>query len=348
MLSALNDAGQPVDWWFMYKVSAESESSSGRKATGGEYAYLDAAGAARGGGLALSSCLVHQAMGALYHTLAPLFEPAAQRYGPVGWYFYNDEDPINGKVIGARGHTKGVVAWDVATDSGFWLVTSTPLFPKPGAYEYPATGLKMAQTKLCVSLPSVAVARQIANQQYHAHQPNVHAASALPPGVAPPAGDARPLLMQNKVAPGTTPVTATVPFQSRGGQKFMSIAKNKHWGLDFYNDLVGPALHANLEVETWEHYATPAPADSDKVHHVVAMKSVTLEPIGIPFSWSEEDDHAKLAISDPSESEHWVCVGDINYTKSMENRGGGTVAFQCEPLWKDLAKALSTRAEPKR
>ena len=78
------------------------------------------------------------------------------------------------------------------------------------------------------------------------------------------------------------------------------------------------------------------------------MNSVTLEPLGIPYSWSESFDHAKLAISDPDEKVHWVCVGDINFTLAQEKRGGGTVAFKCDPLWKELSKILSTAPEPKR
>jgi deoxyribonuclease-2 len=77
------------------------------------------------------------------------------------------------------------------------------------------------------------------------------------------------------------------------------------------------------------------------------MKSVNLAPLGIPISWSEEQDHAKLAISDKTESNHWICVGDINFTIAQEKRGGGTVAFRCEPLWKSLSEILSTEAEPK-
>lgn len=348
MLSARNDAGQPVDWWFMYKVSARSESSAGRKATGGEYAYIDADMAASGAGLVLSPHQVTDHVGALAGTLSPLLGPEAQPYGPVGWFFYNDENPITKAVVSSRGHTKGVLAWDAATDTAFWLVISTPLFPTPNApYSYPATGLMMAQTLLCVTLQNVDMARRIANQMYQAQQPNVYAASTLPPGAVPSPDDARALLMQDKVASGTAPVTATVPFQSRGGQKFIAIAKNRYWGRDFYNDLVGPALHENLEVETWEHGVTPGTTESDGVHQLIPMHSVTLEPLGIPFSWSEAYDHAKLAVSAPTEQVHWVCVGDINYTKAQEKRGGGTVAFQCEPLWQGLAKALSTMPEPK-
>ena len=120
----------------------------------------------------------------------------------------------------------------------------------------------------------------------------------------------------------------------------MSMAKNKTWGLDFYNDLVGPALNENLDVETWEHDPTPPALDSDNIHTVVDMAGINLMPLGIDISWPEPDDHAKLAISARSESTHFVCVGDINFTIAQRKRGGGTVAFQCEPLWQSLSICL--------
>ena len=36
LLSAFDDSGQPVDWWFAYKVSSKSESTDGSTPTGGE------------------------------------------------------------------------------------------------------------------------------------------------------------------------------------------------------------------------------------------------------------------------------------------------------------------------
>ena len=38
-LSAMNDDGKPVDWWFAYKVAGKSTSTDGTKATGTEYVY---------------------------------------------------------------------------------------------------------------------------------------------------------------------------------------------------------------------------------------------------------------------------------------------------------------------
>jgi len=240
------------------------------------------------------------------------------------------------------------VAFDLETDSAFWLIHSTPKFSPKGVYGYPETGIKMAQTLLCITLESADVAQLIARQMFVAQQPNVYLASEIPADLQKLPNDGRVKLIQNQAAQGTTPVQCVVPFNSKGGTKFMSIAKNKTWGLDFYNDLVGPTLHENLDVETWEHDPTPPPADSDKIHDVVAMKSINLNPLGIDIAWGEEDDHAKLAISDKTEQVHYVCVGDINFTIAQEKRGGGTVAFQCDPLWSSLSAIFETVSVPEK
>ncbi len=349
MLSAKNDAGQPVDWWFAYKISSESESSKGLKATGGEYVYYDADTAAAGGKLALSSNVMNKKEGTLYSTLSQLYGRSAKGNRSLGFWFYNDENPIKGKpkgkVVSSRGHTKGVVAFDLKSDTGFWLIQSTPLFPPAEGFSFLETGMKMAQTFLCITLHSAHTAMRIAHSMYVAQQPSVYYASKIPKDL--PKVDYRALLMQNEIDHGRTKVAIDFPFFSRGMEHFRLMAKNKYWGHDLYNDWVGPRLHQDLKVETWEHGKTPSRAESDGTHRVTAMQSVTLEP-NPAYSWSESYDHAKLAISDPDEKVHWVCVGDINFTLAQEKRGGGTVAFKCDPLWKELSRILSAAPEPKR
>ena len=340
-ISAIDENGNPVDWWFMYKVSGESTTSTGKKVLGTEYIYFDANAPADAKAV-LSPNYVDK-NGALPNTLAQIYTAANPNFG---WFCYNDENPITGEVVGARGHTKGVLAFDLESDSAFWLVHSTPKFAVKGAYGYPSTGVKMAQTLLCIRLENATVAQSIAKQMTVAQQPNVYLASDIPDALKAQPDDPRVQLMQDQIAPGNTPVHVVIPFNSKGGVKFMSIAKNKSWGLDFYNDLVGPTLNENLDVETWEHDPTPQPEDSDNVHNVVAMKSVNLNPLGIDICWGEEDYHAKLAISDRKEEIHYVCVGDINFTIAQEKRGGGTVAFQCDPLWNSLSAILEDVALP--
>jgi deoxyribonuclease II len=342
-LSAMDDSAEPVDWWFMYKVAGKSSTTEGARApqigghtvTGGEYLYFDANGST-GTKLALSPNEVGGS-GALGNTLQQVYGPSDSN---VGWFFYNDENPIDGKVNGARGHTKGVLAFDMGSDTAFWLIQSTPKFPPRDAYSFPTTGMENAQTLLCVTLQDASVAQSIAKQMFVAQQPNVYHASDVPSALTGEPNDPRVKLMNDQVAAGSTPVHVVIPFQSKAGLKFMSIAKNKTWNLDFYNDLVGPTLAENLDVETWEHDPVPPPDDSDKVHTVVDMKAVNLDALGLDVMWPEADDHAKLCISAASESTHYVCVGDINFTIAQRKRGGGTVAFQCEPLWSSISSIL--------
>jgi deoxyribonuclease-2 len=328
----------------MYKVSREAKSTLAQPLTGGEYVYYDAAMATRKEKLALSPNRLDKGEGALFHTLGQLYGATALGNKDLGWFFYNDEVPGTKDPNSALGHTKGVLAFDLKANTAFWLVQSTPLFPAPGNLQFPQTGFMMAQAFLCITLKDVETANLLAKQMYSAQQPNVYAASAVPAALNKAADGFLALLMAKKVAPGTTPVQTNIPFSSKGGQAFRCIAKNKYWGKDFYNDLVGPALGVNLEVETWEHDPVPGAADSVKSLTVTAMKSVDLSPIGVPIQWSEEVDHAKLAIASPSESKPWICVGDINFTIAQEKRSGGTVAFLCDPLWKGLAEVLETQA----
>jgi len=338
LLSAMDDTGNPVDWWFMYNVSGKSTKGPGMKVTGTEYVYFDAMTPANGK-LTLSTHHVDQD-GALPNTLKQVYVAQGASTQHLGWFFYNDENPITGQVVGSRGHTKGVLAFDLGTDSAFWLVQSTPKFPPANSYSFPKTGMPNAQTLLCITLKDAATAQAIAKQMFAAQQPNVYWASRVPVDLANEPNDPRAKLIQNQVASGNTPLSVVIPFTSRAGTKFMSMAKNAAWGLDFYNDLVGPALHDDLDVETWEHDPTPPPLDSDKIHTVVDMKGIDLKPLGIDITWTEPEDHAKLAISARSELDHYVCVGDINFTIAQRKRGGGTVAFQCEALWSSISQIL--------
>lgn len=343
-LSAMDNDGKPVDWWFMYKVSGKSKTKAGKKIsglTGAEYIYFDSTEANNG---KLYEPVGDDVLkrGALPNTVNQLYAKPGPATQHLGWFFYNDEDPLTGKTNGSLGHTKGVLAYDFATDTAFWLVQSTPKFPESRVeYEFPETGLPNAQTLLCITLKDADVSKAIANQMFSAQQPNVFLASPIPSDLVHVPNDPRVQLMDGKVVDGNSPFAATVPFVSKGGMKFTSIAKNRYWGLDFYNDLVGPTLHDNLDVETWTHGTTPPSLQSDKVHTVVDMTGIDLTPLGYDIVWPETDDHAKLAISARSEETHYICVGDINFTLSMRKRSGGTVAFQCDPLWQGISDILT-------
>lgn len=346
---AMDEQGNPVDWWFIYKVAGKSSTGTGARhpvirgapVRGVEYLYFDA-NAKESEGLELSTSDLDSA-GALPHTLSQIYGATDPN---VGWFCYNDENPIDDTINSSRGHTKGMLAFDLASDTGVWLIHSAPKFSPQGAYAYPETATPNAQTMLCITLQNADVARKIAEQMVAAQQPNVYLASSVPADLANAVDDARVMLMRDQVKEGEKPLHVVVPFVSQGGTKFTSIAKNKSWGLDFYTDLVGPTLHEDLDVETWEHDPVPPGKDSDRRHTVVDMKAVNLRALGIDLAWPEADDHAKLAISARSEHVHYVCVGDLNFTIAQRKRGGGTVAFRCEPLWRSISSILEDVCVP--
>ncbi|MDZ4401338.1 deoxyribonuclease II family protein [Prosthecobacter sp.] len=403
-LQVIGDNGTPVDWWFIYKVSAESQSPGKQKATGQEFLYFDSDMAAKSGAKPVLSKNLIDKSGALFDTYSQLFTPAAKANKDLGYFCYNDEDrhepgsATAGTGPSPCGHCKGALAFDLASDSALWLIHSVPLLPMAAEFVYPGTGLKMAQTMLCIQLQNAAATKNIAQLMLDAHGPNVHVSSDLltnannkvnnfanPPVTNVPGklraldtNDPRLALMANNIPNNhdgskIKPYSGQVPFQSKGGQAFLAIAKNRAWGdqtdkldttrKDFYDDLVSVALNENIEVETWENAGIdkttgklkiPPPNENGEQHSVENMLSVNLAPIvsppDIPWSWGEAVDHAKLAISDhtnPAGTDRWVCVGDINFTNSMEKRGGGTCAFICEPLWNALSQILLATPEAK-
>jgi deoxyribonuclease-2 len=121
------------------------------------------------------------------------------------------------------------------------------------------------------------------------------------------------------------------------------IAKNRKWNKDFWNDLVGPTLKADMNVETWIRGKIPPVLDSDGIHKTYDVKYIDLSPLGVPWTWPETHDHAKWGITVDSD---WVCVGDINRMVSQEKRGGGTIAFQDTKLWTALSKTDLLVAPP--
>jgi deoxyribonuclease-2 len=121
------------------------------------------------------------------------------------------------------------------------------------------------------------------------------------------------------------------------------IAKNRQWGKDFWNDLVGPTLKDDMDVETWIRGSVPPMIDSDGIHKTFDIKFIDLRPLGAYWAWPESKDHAKWGITYKN---NWVCVGDINHMISQQNRGGGTIAFQDAKLWQAL-KSTDRLVPPK-
>jgi len=336
-ISPLDENGKAVDWWFAYKAPKLTTDASTSTTIGYEYVYYDP----NIGKVVKSPNLLTDGKGALDLTLQSFFDkPDAT----TGWILYNDEVPENvqGNNSSSFGHTKGVLAFDTASKTALWLLHSWPKYANPVAYTNPGPLMmptpKYGQTYLCISL-DMATASKIAAQMANHQSPQVFT-PRVPSSLAK--SDALYLLTQtlNTNASGDSNV---LECKSRGGLAFQVIAKNRKWNKDFWNDLVGPTLKADMDVETWIRGDIPSTLDSDGIHKTFDVKFIDFSPLGVPWTWPETDDHAKWGITVDSD---WVCVGDINRMISQEKRGGGTIAFQDEKLWAALSKTDLLVAPP--
>ncbi len=330
-ISALDENGNPVDWWFAYKVPKLAKEASNPSATGYEYVYYDP----KIGKVVKSPNLLTDGKGALDLTLRSVFDkPDAT----TGWILYNDEMPSDTKRLDSSsfGHTKGVIAFDTASKTAFWLLHSWPKFADPPASDMPTP--IYGQTYLCLSI-DLATASKIADQMANHQEPQVYV-----PRIPASLDKKDPLyLLTQTLNPNAAADANVIQCKSRGGLAFQVIAKNRKWNKDFWNDLVGPTLKADMDVETWIRGKIPPVLDNDGIHKTFDVKYIDLSPLGVPWTWPETHDHAKWGITVDSD---WVCVGDINRMVSQEKRGGGTIAFQDQKLWEALSKTDLLVAPP--
>jgi deoxyribonuclease-2 len=336
-ITALDESGQQVDWFFLYKVPKLVDGANTDKTTGYEYVYYDSTIDQRALNKRIidkSPYVLNSSKGALNLTLDSVFNKPDST---TGWILYNDEKPgdIPGKDNGALGHTKGVLAFDTKTKSGYWLLHSWPKYaePKPKADPTPMYG----QTYLCLSL-SLATLEQIAAQMIDHQQPQTYLCRTDCLDKASPL-----YKLAQTIDPNAQGNSSVLDLVTTGGMPFKVIAKNRAWNQDFWNGLVGPTLGQDMDVDTWIRGQVAPVSDTDGIHKTYDIKYINLGPLGIHMAWPETHDHAKWGITTQL---NWICVGDINRMISQRKRGGGTIAFQNEALWRGLSKTDLLLAPP--
>jgi deoxyribonuclease II len=349
-LSALCDGrGWPVDWWFIYKLPCGT--GPHKNSTGDEYLYCDSSWGSK---LNLSSLQLHKGRNALADTLKQVFSGDPD----TGYILWNDEIPPTKahpkpENNSSKGHTKGVLAFNKKTNSGLYLLHSTPRFPAEGEIELPEFEREYGQTFLCVTL-NYATVLQIAEIVRVHHEPQVYAAKNLPAEHGSPLyklarENHEPLHPKH---PGYIDFT----FRSKDWNVFRMFAKHKKWseptpdakhGRDFWNHLVGPALCDDINVETWRRGIVFENVDSGSRHITFDALGMDLEAIGYKdYSWSFTKDHAKwggtkhrppgLLFQHPG----FVVIADINRDASQAKRSGGGLAFQHDGIWTALKSAV--------
>jgi deoxyribonuclease-2 len=129
-----NHLNEPVDWFIIYKLPRLPHSIDPFIANGTGYIYLDSSSSLDQWHFSLESIASSLSLTGL--TLAPLYKSKENSY-----VFYNDQPPNQPFSI-IFGHSKGVLAFEDTTQTGFWLVHSVPHFPSliEQDYGYPDSG----------------------------------------------------------------------------------------------------------------------------------------------------------------------------------------------------------------
>ncbi len=329
MIEAKNQQGTSVDWWFIYKTPEHTGTQNNQ---GFDFFYFDP----DSGELQLSPVGLDQANQALDHTLTGIFNAP----DTAGYIVYNDEHADKQGNNSEKGHCKGILAFDKASDSALFLLHSTPRFPANKEFTLPDDEKIYGQTFICITLPNYQMANQIAQQMLCQQNPQVLTESSRIPSSLQ---DDEPLsLLFHGTGVDELEKPSTVQFKSRGGKEFLLIAKSRKWGKDFWLDLVSPELKSDLIVETWRRGAvTPlqdnrsSEFDEDTLNLKFTVNS------SLTYEWHYTKDHAKwsVALKNSTNSLPWVCVADLNRMVSQEKRGGGSLCFQESRLWEALRNA---------
>lgn len=336
-VSALDEGGKPVDWFFIYKVPKLGAGANTDATTGYEYVYYDSGIDQQPVAKRLiekSPYVLNSDKGALNLTLDSVFNNPSST---TGWILYNDERPLGipGHDDSNLGHTKGVLAFDTSTQTGYWLLHSWPKFAEPHAKADPTP--MYGQTYLCLSLDLDTLER-IADQMITHQQPQTYL-----PRVVNLDKDSALYKLAQTINPNAPGASNSLDLKTIGGQAFKVIAKNRDWAKDFWNGLVGPTLGEDMDVDTWIRGEVPPISDTDGIHKTYDIKYINLGPLGIHMAWPETHDHAKWGITMHS---NWVCVGDINRMISQRKRGGGAICMQNEALWRGLSRTDLLLAPP--
>ncbi len=129
-----NHLNKPIDWFIIYKLPRLPYSIDPFIANGTGYIYLDSSSSLDQWHFSSESITSSLSLTGL--TLGPLYNSKENSF-----MFYNDQPP-NQPFSLIYGHSKGVLAFQDQTQTGFWLVHSVPHFPPiiEQGYGYPDSG----------------------------------------------------------------------------------------------------------------------------------------------------------------------------------------------------------------
>lgn len=307
-ISCMNEAGEPVDWFIIYKLPKYRMGDTG---SGVDYMYLDSSVAK----WQMSKFMINSSQGAIGSTLNQLYHEKVYKSNSSVYALYNDGPPVM-KYIQGYGHTKGVLLFDQS--QGFWLSHSIPHFPSfpEKGYFYPSSGKVNGQTALCVTYQYehfIRIAKQLAYlypRFYNCSVPVAFLADL--PQLAQLCEGSKPQLTSNK---------RVEQLFSVRGEKFVSFVKSEHFVDDIYTGWVAQALGADLLVQSWQRQGHDLPSNCSLPKHTMNIKRIQLSKSVLFQSYH---DHSKWCVSQAYEDQV-ACLGDLNRERAQLWRGGGLI-----------------------
>ncbi|KAK9498869.1 hypothetical protein O3M35_003424 [Rhynocoris fuscipes] len=318
-IQCLNENGNPVDWYVVYKLP-KIRHGSGFINDGTAYKYITSE--TLSGGWIDSHLPITSEQSLVARTLHPLYDK--QNDDDI-WLVYNDQEKWFSKE--SFGHTKGVMAAN--KNGGFWLIHSVPAFPSVAEkYSYPERGHRNGQSMLCITLPANQIDKL--GKIFMYNKPNIFGKKISDniKGIYP---------NLELAANGTTVKKA--PWQmlsniySAAGRNFTNYAKSKKFNKDLY-EWVADEFKTDIFAETWLNEVKPLPSKCDhyEVINVLSIEFKNNSKSSASVKFSSYKDHSKWAISKLA-TKPWICIGDINRAEHQEKRGGGTMCLEDKTLW---------------
>lgn len=310
-----NHLNEPVDWFIVYKLPRLSASVNPLVTNGIGYIYLDSSSSLDKWQFSSKGIDSTSSLTAL--TLAPLYQSTENSF-----MFYNDQPP-NAPVSMIYGHSKGVLAFDDKTQTGFWLVHSVPRFPQPIAqgYGYPNSGRVFGQTMLCVTLNASASSFNNSIDSLSNHflftRPFVFDSR-----ITSTAADRYSILsggiVTNKAHITEPPFTRYSPLNIPS-LSIHTFAKYGSANIDMLSELIVPSLRTSMLSETWSNgRQINLPSNCQGEYHTENIEKLA-------FNFTVHHDHSKWLVSD-DDDDPWVCIGDMNRQAEQKKRHGG---FAC-------------------
>jgi len=310
-----NHLNEPVDWFIVYKLPRLSHSIDPFVANGTGYIYLDSSSSVDQWHFAKPGIDSTSSLTGL--TLAPMYQSK-----DYSFMFYNDQPP-NIPISMLYGHSKGVLAFEEKTQTGFWLIHSVPRFPQivEQGYGYPDSGRIYGQTMLCVTLNLSTSTPVNSIDSLSTHflftRPLVFNSS-----LTTSAAERYPILsngiITNKGHVTNPPYTRRYPLNISAFQ-LHTFAKYGLANIDMSSELIVPSLRTSMLSETWSNgRQINLPSNCTGEYHTENIEKLS-------FNFTVHQDHSKWLVS-TDDDQPWTCIGDMNRQAEQKVRHGG---FAC-------------------